>query len=209
MLLSKTLSSKDLAARAANWTTQAWQTHCNNIDYFGDNDQCCIHLSGPNWKSCNGVGYATISDSQVLCYDLTDKHDCCKDDSVCDTGLGCCSGTCCQTSSSTTVCRDGCVAVNGTGCKAGTCAHGADQINTAEPDQTSVADSETATTSSGGSKVTGTPGATTSGPQASPSPSAEGPLTRADKIALGCGIGVGLPATLVAIYMCVVSCFKR
>lgn len=32
-----------------------------------------------------------------------------------------------------------------------------------------------------------------------------GGLTRSDKIALGCGIGVGLPATLAAIVTCILA----
>jgi hypothetical protein len=186
------ISSPLLPRAAPNWTSQAWQTHCNNIDYFGDNNECCLHLSGATWKSCNGVGWATISSSGVLCYDLTAGHDCCDDDSVCDSGLPCSNGTCSQTSTSTTVCRDGCVSYNGLGCKVGTCAHGKN-VGSGTPESASSTASGTASTP--GSTGTGTGAGGNGG----------GGLSTSDKIAIGIGVPVGVFTILGAIiawYMC-------
>jgi len=112
-----------LQRRDTNWTTQAFQTNCDNINYQDFTD-CCQQRSGAGWQSCNDAGSYWISGSSVLCYNLNAGHDCCSDDSVCDTNLGCCGNTCCQSSTSITVCKDGCVSKNGAGCSDGTCAHG-------------------------------------------------------------------------------------
>ncbi|KAF1996283.1 hypothetical protein P154DRAFT_525709 [Amniculicola lignicola CBS 123094] len=116
-----------------NWTTQAFQTHCDNVNYL-DNTDCCTKESGPGWKSCNGAGDATFTSSSIICYNLDAGHDCCVDDSVCDEGLGCCGDTCCQNTTSITVCGDGCISKEGRGCVVeygtGTCAHGVQQGTT-------------------------------------------------------------------------------
>ena len=177
--------------RAANWTTQAWQTHCNNIDWFGDLTECCLHRSGDGWRSCHGYGWATISGSGVLCYNLAEGYDCCEDGSVCDANLGCCDGTCCQTATSETVCKDGCISLKGLGCKAGTCAFGE---NKASPTKTAGG------TAAG---ATGAPATSSTGVNGG-----DGGLSRSDKIALGCGIGIGLPATLAALWVCMKGCLS-
>ncbi|KAM5349567.1 hypothetical protein ACJ41O_006072 [Fusarium nematophilum] len=205
-----TLNSKEpsLVARAPNWTTQAWQVKCNNIDYFGDNNDCCKFVSGPDWKSCNNVGYAEVSRSEVLCYSLNEGHDCCDDNSVCDEDMGCCEGTCCQSDSSITVCEDGCVSLDGMGCADGTCAHGEnkDDSTTAEPD---TDETEPTGTSDDSSSSQETSAGSSSKPSSSGDSSGDssskkdgGGLSRSDKIALGCGIGIGLPSTLAALWMC-------
>ncbi|ORX99478.1 hypothetical protein BCR34DRAFT_606587 [Clohesyomyces aquaticus] len=112
-----------------NWTTQAFQTHCDNINY-NDNSDCCSKKSGPGWMSCNGAGYASLGGSSILCYNLDANHDCCGDNSVCDVGQKCCGNTCCQTDTSVTVCEDGCISKEGRGCSLGTCGHGVQQGST-------------------------------------------------------------------------------
>ncbi|KAK3368840.1 hypothetical protein B0T24DRAFT_341452 [Lasiosphaeria ovina] len=203
-------------AAAANWTTQAWQTHGNNIDWFGDFTEICLHLSGPGWRSCHNQGWATISGSGILCYNLDEGHDCCDDGSVCDADLGCCSGTCCQTDASQTVCQDGCVSLQGRGCDktTGSCVVGRnnDAATSGVPTgptptskSTGAAADPTGTTGvapTGGAGAAGTAGA------AGQSDGADEGLSNSDKIALGCGIGIGLPATIAALYMCWRECLR-
>ncbi|KAK1756534.1 hypothetical protein QBC47DRAFT_380123 [Echria macrotheca] len=198
------LAGRQVLTRAAapNWTTQAWQTHCNNIDYFGDNNECCLHLSGSTWKSCNGVGWSTISSSGVLCYDLTSGHDCCDDDSVCDNNLPCSGGTCSQTTTSVTVCKSGCVSYNGLGCKDGDCVHGKDVGSGTTPTSSSGSD-PAASGSSGGGTTTGS-GTTPTGTETPTAPASTG-LSTGDKIAIGIGVPVGfftILGTIIACYTC-------
>jgi hypothetical protein len=86
------------------------------------------------------------------------------------------------------------VAINGAGCRAGTCAYG-------NPQSTTAIASETAALSSTGTKATSSWAPSTGNPSCSAFD--DGGLSRSGKIALGCGIGVGLPATLVILFMCV------
>ncbi|KAF8864633.1 hypothetical protein BDZ45DRAFT_721606 [Acephala macrosclerotiorum] len=136
-----------------NWTTQAFQTHCNNVDYTYYTD-CCVAKSGPSWRSCNNVGSWTLSGSTILCYNLDAGHDCCNDNSVCDSGLGCCGDSCCQNSASVTVCEDGCVSKNGLGCvagsygAAGTCAHGVSVSTASSSSSTSTSTNSSPTSTS-------------------------------------------------------------
>ncbi|KAH8779751.1 hypothetical protein F5882DRAFT_463442 [Hyaloscypha sp. PMI_1271] len=153
------LNKNDILPRAdLSWTTQAFQTHCNNIDYTYYSE-CCAAKSGSGWLSCNDVGSWSLSGSTILCYNLDAGHDCCNDNSICDTGLGCCGNTCCQNSASVTVCEDGCMSKNGLGCVAGengakgTCAHGVSVGSSS----TSKAAASTTTTSKAGSSSTPTP----------------------------------------------------
>jgi len=191
----------DLIPRAAapNWTTQAWQTHCNNIDYFGDNNDCCIHVSGGAWKNCNGVGTSTSSSSGVLCYDLTTGHDCCADGSVCDTNLPCSGGTCSQTKDSVTVCEDGCVSYDGRGCKGGTCLYGVD-VGSGTTTAPSGAASATKTGSAPGQTGTALTGADLGGGGGG------GGLSTSDKIAIGIGVPVGIFTILGAIIAWLMCC---
>jgi hypothetical protein len=86
------------------------------------------------------------------------------------------------------------VAINGAGCRAGTCAYG-------NPQSTTAIASETAALSSTGTKATSSWAPSTGNPSCSAFD--DGGLSRSDKIALGCGLGFGFPATLVILFMCV------
>ncbi|KAF2477105.1 uncharacterized protein BDR25DRAFT_309405 [Lindgomyces ingoldianus] len=118
-----------LLQRDTNWTTQAFQKYCDNINY-NDFSDCCTKRSGAGWMSCNEAGAYSLSGSAVLCYNLDAGHDCCKDNSVCDNKLGCCGDTCCQNDNSITVCEDGCISKEGRGCLLGTCGHGVQKGST-------------------------------------------------------------------------------
>ncbi|CZR51667.1 uncharacterized protein PAC_01544 [Phialocephala subalpina] len=162
----------DLLRRAdTNWTTQEFQTHCNNIDYTYFSD-CCTAESGPGWRSCNDVGTWSLSGSTILCYNLDAGHDCGSDNTVCDSGLGCCGNSCCQNSASVTVCEDGCVLKNGLGCVAGsyggagTCAHGL-SVSTASSStssstsiKTTYSTAKTSTTSTADAPANSSPSST-------------------------------------------------
>lgn len=203
--LSKTTNPDftNLEARAPNWTTQAWQRNCNNIDHGADNNLCCSSMSGPNWKSCNGVGWTELGGSGVLCYSLEGGHDCCDDDSVCDYGVGCCNGTCCQKSTSITVCRSGCVSLNGLGCSDGECVHGKNKATGSETgtdsivQQTEVAQEDS---NDSPSKTTASSSTTTKESSSSSTSGTHEGYSKSEKIALGVGIGFGIPTALIAIF---------
>jgi len=179
----------ELIPRASNWTTQAWQTHCNNIDWFGDFNECCLHVSGPNWRSCKGLGWATISESGILCYSIEEEHDCCADGSVCDKGVGCCSGKCCQTDSSETVCTDGCVSPKGRGCADGTC-----KI----PDNGSPTTGGSGPSQTDGGSPTETGGPASTGSSGTSVQRQDGGLSTGEKAGLAVSLIVGVPALILA-----------
>jgi len=86
------------------------------------------------------------------------------------------------------------VAINSAGYRASTSACG-------NPQSTTAIASETATLSSTSTKTTSSKAPLTGNP--SFFAFNKGSLSRSDKIALGCGMGVRLPATLVVLFMCV------
>lgn len=86
------------------------------------------------------------------------------------------------------------MAINGAGYRASTCAYG-------NPQSTTAITSETATLSSSSTKTTSSKAPLTG--NSSFFALNNGSLSRSDKIALGYGIGVRLPATLVVLVVCV------